>query len=337
MCDELIIGTFKNRNMKSMKRNEFMKRCSAAAALAILGTEHLTAQLLAKNTLDKIGIGLFSLPSLLEKNFEGGIAMLAEMGYSELELYGPYEFSNQSAKTRWSEIIPMLGFSGSGLFGRPADEVQSIFKEYGMSVPSIHTDLETMETNMDAFAKAAEVLGFEYITLPAIPEERRKSMDHYKKMADTFNSIGENAKKMGLKFAYHNHGYGLQEVAGEIPFQVMMDATDPELVFLEMDVFWTTAGRANPVEYLKKYSGRYHMMHVKDMNPISYFAGDGSDAPQWIELFPKMTTAGDGEIDLEAILKTGKAHGVKHFFVEQDRVQQPEIALKRSIDYLKSI
>ena len=148
-----------------------------------------------------------------------------------------------------------------------------------MSVPSIHTDLDTMETNMDAFAKSAEVLGFEYITLPAIPDERRKTMDDYKKMADTFNEIGENAKNIGLKLAYHNHGYGLQELDGQIPFQVMMDATDPELVFLEMDIFWTIAGRANPVEYLKKYSGRYRMMHVKDMNPITYFAGDGSDAP----------------------------------------------------------
>lgn len=280
---------------------------------------------------------MFSLPSLLENDFEGGIRMLADMGYSELELYGPYEFSHQKAKDRWNAITPMLEFSGSGFFGHPADEVKSVFKEYGMSVPSIHTDLDTMETNMDAFSKAAEVLGFEYITLPAIPDERRKTMDDYKKMADAFNSIGENAKNAGLKLAYHNHGYGLQEVDGVVPFQVMMDATDPELVFLEMDVFWTTAGRANPVEYLKKYSGRYHMMHVKDMKPITYFGGDGSDAPQWVALFAKMTTAGDGDIDLDTILKTAKANGVKHFFVEQDMVQQPEIALKRSIDYLKTI
>ncbi len=323
-----------------MKRKDFIQQVGLLSAASALSMEQLFASTWVKSsfdTLDKIGLGLFSLPSLLEKDFEGGIKMLAEMGYSELELYGPYEFSHESAKDRWNTITPMLGFSGSGFFGRPADEVKSIFKEYSMRVPSIHTDLDTMETNMDAFAKAAEVLGFEYITLPAIPDERRKTMDDYKKMADTFNGIGENAKKVGLKLAYHNHGYGLQEVDGQVPFQVMMDDTDPELVFLEMDVFWTTAGRANPVEYLKKYSGRYHMMHVKDMKPITYFAGDGSDAPQWIELFPKMTTAGDGDIDLDTILKTANANGVKHFFVEQDMVQQPEIALKRSIDYLKTI
>ena len=335
--DVLILAIFRIRNIPIMRRNEFIKQISAATALTLLGVEQLSARETKNKTLDKIGLGLFSLPSLLEKDFEGGIQMLADMGYSELELYGPYEFSQQSAKDRWDSIIPMVGFSGSGFFGRTAAEVKSVFTEYGMSVPSIHTDLDTMENNINAFAEPAEVLGFEYITLPSIPDERRKTMDDYKKMADTFNTIGKNAKKIGLKLAYHNHGYGLQEVDGQVPFQVMMDATDPELVFLEMDVFWTIAGRANPAEYLKKYSGRYHMMHVKDMKPITYFAGDGSDAPQWIELFPKMTTAGDGDIDLNAILKTAKENGVKHFFVEHDMVQQPEIALKRSFDYLRNI
>ncbi|MGI9550863.1 MAG: sugar phosphate isomerase/epimerase family protein [Aurantibacter sp.] len=323
-----------------MKRKDFLQQMGLLSAASTLGIEQLFASSLDEPsfaTIDKIGIQLFSLPALLEKDFEGGVAMLTKMGYTELELFGPFEFSTEKAKARWNAITPQLGFSGCGYFGRSADEVKSIFKEHSMSVPSIHTDLDTMETDMEAFAKASEVLGFEYITLPAIPEERRATMDGYKKMADTFNGIGENARKFGLKLAYHNHGYGLREVNGEVPFEVMVDLTDPNLVFLEMDIFWTTAGRADPIDYLKKYSGRYHMMHLKDMKPITYFSGDGSDPPQWMELFPKMTTAGDGDIDLHSIVKTAKENGVKHFFVEQDIVQQPEIALKRSIDYLKTV
>jgi len=285
--------------------------------------------------MNTIGIQLFSLPKLLEKDFEGGIAMLSKMGYSELELYGPFEFSAESNKVGWKALEPMLGFSASGFFGRSANELKAILKQHQMTVPSVHTDLDTLENHIEAFATAKEILGFDYVTLPAIPDERRKTLDDYKKMADTFNTIGENARKLGLKFAYHNHGYGLREVDGHIPFDMMIAATDPELVFLELDVFWTTAGRANPVDYLKKYSGRYHLMHLKDMKPITYFEGDGSDANQWIAFFPKMTTAGDGELDLDTIVRTAQDNGVKHFFVEQDLVQQPEIALKRSLDYLK--
>lgn len=323
-----------------MRRKDFIGQMGLMATFGVWGLETVTGQFLMEKTLktmDKIGIQLFSLPALLEKDFEGGIQMLSKMGYTELELFGPYPYSSESAKAGWKAAEEFLGFSGSGYFGLPEQEVMGLLKENQMNIPSMHTDLDTLENHIEAFGKAKEILGFEYITLPAIPDNRRKSMDDYKKMADMFNSIGENAKKLGLKFAYHNHGYGLNEVDGQIPFQVMMDATDPDLVFLEMDIFWTIAGRANPMEYLKKYSGRYHLLHIKDMKPLTYFSGDGSDMQQWMELFPLMTNVGDGEMDINGIIKTAQEHGAKHFFVEQDLVQNPKTALKRSIDYLKTV
>jgi sugar phosphate isomerase/epimerase len=78
-------------------------------------------------------------------------------------------------------------------------------------------------------------------------------------------------------------------------------------------------------------------MHVKDMKQAKQFSGDGGEAKQWIELFPFMTTAGDGVLDLKSIINQAQKSGVKHFFVEQDMVAEPEIALKKSIDYLKSL
>lgn len=285
-----------------------------------------------------IGIQLFSLPKLLEKDFEGGIKMLHKMGYRELELYGPFDFSVDKAKEHWSAIAKNIGFSGSGYLGHSLEEAQAIFKQYDMSIPSIHADLDTMISNMEGFARAREILGFTYVTLPAMPREYITSdLEGYKKMSEIFNIVGESAKKVGLKFAYHNHGYGFQEVDGKFPIEVLFDRTDPELVFLELDVFWTIAGRANPVEYLKKYKGRYHMIHLKDMKPISHFSGNGSDPSQWTALFPKMTTAGDGDLDLEEIVKVAKETGVKHFFVEQDMVLEPKTALKRSIDYISQL
>jgi sugar phosphate isomerase/epimerase len=79
------------------------------------------------------------------------------------------------------------------------------------------------------------------------------------------------------------------------------------------------------------------MMHVKDMKENKKFAGDGGDMMQWMALFPFMTSAGEGVFDLPAILKAAKDNGMKHFFVEQDLVAQPELALKKSIDYLKKL
>jgi len=323
-----------------MERKDFIRQMGAMAAFGVWGLDRALGQFLTENTIttmDKIGIQLFSLPALLEKDFEGGIQMLSKMGYTQLELFGPYPYSAESAKAGWKAAEPMLGFSGSGYFGFSEQEIMELLQRYDMTIPSMHSDLDTLENHMEAFGKARETLGFEYVTLPAIPDDRRTSMDDYKKMADTFNSIGENAKKLGLKFAYHNHGYGLNEVDGQIPFQVMIDATDPDLVFLEMDIFWTIAGRANPMEYLKKYSRRYHLLHIKDMKPLTHFSGDGASMQQWMELFPLMTNVGDGEMDINGIIQTARENGAKHFFVEQDLVQNPETALKRSIDYLKKV
>ena len=94
---------------------------------------------------------------------------------------------------------------------------------------------------------------------------------------------------------------------------------------------------ADPVDLLTSYPGRTHLMHVKDMKEKKQFSGDGGNSNQWIELFPYMTTAGDGVMNLRAIIEQVKKSGVKHFFVEQDVVANPDVALKRSFDYVKAL
>lgn len=323
-----------------MKRDQFLKGLSFLTASSILSVDPLTAQInkwSASKTIKNIGVQLFSLPKLLDNDFKKSIALLAKMGYTEIELFGPYPYSTTSAKKSWKAVTPMLGFKGSGYFGLPENEIKAIFKDNGMKVPAMHTDLDTLENNIDALCKAANTLGSEYIILPAIPDERRKTLDDYKKMAETFNTIGKNAKNRGVKFAYHNHGYGLSEVNEQIPLHLILDGTDPEFVFFEMDLFWTVAGKANPVEYLKKYSGRYKLMHVKDMKTMQTFSGDGGDASQWFPLFTNMASVGSGVLDIKSIISTATENGVNHFFVEQDMVENPEIALKESFDYLSSL
>jgi len=317
-----------------MNRRNFIANTAALTVGGLLVTSELFA---AKPLLNKIGIQFFSLPKLLEKDLTGTLAMLSKMGYREVELYGPYSFSTEEAKKRWDTITPSLGFTGKGYFGRTAAEMKNILKDHGLTAPSMHTDLDTLKNNMSQLAEAAHATGTEYVVLPAIPDAERKTLDDYKKIAETFNKIGAEAKKYGVKYAYHNHGYGLKEMDGQIPLQLVLDGTDSSLVFLEMDLFWTVAGGADPVALLEKYKNRYHLMHVKDMSKQVRFSGDGGDSKQWIELFPYMTTAGSGVLDLKAILPKAKAVGVKHFIVEQDIVADPEIALKKSYDYLASL
>lgn len=313
-----------------MNRRSFLALTSAG----VLSSSQLLA---FKPVVDKIGIQFFSLPKMLEKDLKGTLAMLAKMGYREVELYGPYEFSAESAKSGWAAVTPSLGFSASGFYGHSASDMKSLLSANGLSAPSMHTDLETLRHHMPKLAEAANTIGAQYVVLPAIPGPERKTLDDYSRLADDFNKIGAEAKKYGVKYAYHNHGYGIKEVNGVMPLSKILDGTDPKLVFFELDLYWTTAGGADPIALLEKYKGRYHLMHVKDMSKKVTFSGDGGDSNQWIELFPFMTTAGSGVLDLKNILTKAKASGMKHFIVEQDMVANPEVALKKSCDFLKTV
>lgn len=317
-----------------LNRRSFLK---TTTTLSVMGAFASQSAFAAGTLLSTIGIQLFSLPRMLEKDLDAAMGMLSGMGYKELELYGPYPFSATSAQEGWKAVTPALGFSGSGYFGRSIGEFKTLLNTYHLSAPAMHTDLDSLQTKMPELAEAAHMLGHRYVVLPAIPGERRKTLDDYKRIAELFNRIGADAKKAGIMFAYHNHGYGMQEMEGQIPLYVILDNTDPSLVLLEMDLYWTTAGGADPVALLEKYSGRYHLMHVKDMKEKVRFSGDGGDAGQWIALFPYMTTAGSGVLNLETIIRKAKDHGVRHFFVEQDMVANPEDALKNSHDYLASL
>ncbi len=303
-----------------------------AAAFYLSPFEEMVEEL---KKIKKVGIQLFSLPKSLDTDLLSTIKMLSMMGYKELELFGPYPFSAASNIESWKNIGKMLGFSGSGYFGKTAQEFRRILDDNGLTAPSAHTDIDTLMNSMDKLGEAAQTLGHKYVVLPSIPDAYRQTLDDYKRTADIFNKIGENAKKNGLKFGYHNHGYGHKPMEGVIPFDLLMQKTDPNLVFLEMDIFWTAAAGVNPIDYLEKYGNRYHSLHLKDMKEKKVFSGDGNTSNQWFELFPQMTTAGDGVMDLKNILKKSQNLGIKHFFVEQDLVVQPEIALKRSIDFLK--
>jgi sugar phosphate isomerase/epimerase len=305
-----------------------------ASVISITGLNNVWT---SANLINKVGVQLFSIPKLLSTDFEAALSLLQEIGFKEVEMYGPYSFSTELAKKYWSSVSNQLGFEGSGFFGKSSKAIAEAFKAHGLNVVSMHTDLDTLQNNMSELAAAAHEVGAKYVVLPAIPEDHRKTVDDYKKTAEAFNKIGAEANKNGIRFAYHNHGYGLQLMNGVLPLDIILNGTDPKLVFLEMDLYWTTAGGANPIELLKKHSGRYKMMHVKDMKEKVHFSGDGGDASQWIALFPYMSSAGDGILDLNNILKVAKENGMDHFFVEQDMVLHPEIALKRSYNYIKSI
>ncbi len=321
-----------------MDRRDVLKALGAVAASRLAAQEVRAAdQPSGDDPIRRLGVGLFSIPKLLDEDFDGALAMLAAIGYKEVETFGPYAFSAPETIQGWSAVARMLGLKGSGLYGRTPARAREILDRNGLSSPSMHTDLASLRTRMEQLAEAAHVLGQRWVILPAIPENERTSLDAYKRIADEFNTIGARAAECGVRFAYHNHGYGLAEMEGTIPLDLILERTDPRLVDFQMDLYWTVAGGTDPVTYFDAHPGRYRLVHIKDMAKPVRFSGDGSTQQEWMELFPFMTDAGKGVLDLERILSHAKKAGVQHFLVERDFAADPREALQASYRYLAGL
>lgn len=319
-----------------LNRREFIKTSAAAAAAGMIPATSI-AEILSSAKVKNIGFQIWSIAKYLEADFDGYLDLIAKTGYKELELFGPYPFSSEKDKQTWTTIAAMLPFSQSGYFGRTAKEFKAILDDKGLRTSAMHIGLDTLRNNLGQTAEAAHILGQEYAGIAAIPEEERKTLDDYKRIADEFNSIGEKAKSLGFKFYYHNHGYGFHPIDGVVPFELILQRTDRDLVFFEMDIYWTLAGGGQPLKLFDANPGRYKYVHIKDMTKEVKFSGDGSDAGQWIELFPYITDAGSGVLDLKTILSRAKRSGVEHFIVENDVVVDPKKSLEHAYKFMASL
>ena len=245
--------------------------------------------------LARVGLQLYTVRDLMAKDVEGTLAAVAGAGYTEVEFAG---YFNKSP----ADILAMLG-------------------RHGLAAPSVHTG----SIAPDDWAKAldaANVVGHKYIVVPWIPEERRKTLDDWKRVAADFNRVAATAQAAGVQFAYHNHDFEFQLVEGQVPFDVLLAETDPKLVQLEIDLYWITKGGHDPLAYFARWPGRVPLVHVKD----------SLGAPDH-----KMVDVGAGTIDWKRIFARSQQAGIQHYFVEHDQPADPIASITASCAYLKQL
>lgn len=254
-----------------------------------------------KGSLDKFGIQLYTLREDMPKDPKGVLKQLSDFGYQQIESYEGEQ----------------------GIFwGMSNTDFKAYLGDLGMTVVSAHCDIyKDFETKA---AQAAEI-GMKYLVCPWVGPQT--SMDDWKKVTDKFNECGDICKKNGIGFAYHNHAYSFKAFSGMIPHDFIMDNTDPELVKHEMDIYWVVTGGADPIDYLKKYSGRFRLCHVKDRMKD---AGDEREAT---------CVLGTGIIDFPSILKVAQENGMEYFIMEQERYDgsTPLKSAEAGANYLKDL
>jgi sugar phosphate isomerase/epimerase len=138
------------------------------------------------------------------------------------------------------------------------------------------------------------------------------------------NKCGETANRHGLKLAYHNHDFEFKKIDGIVPYDILLNEIDPNLMDFEIDLYWTRKGGVEALDYFKKYPGRFPLWHVKDMEKSEdqFFTEVGNGVIDWKKYFHKASEA-----------------GMRHFYVEQDQCKNylPMKSVEMSIDYLKKL
>jgi sugar phosphate isomerase/epimerase len=205
----------------------------------------------------------------------------------------------RSASTRWS-----FSTTSAGNLGR--FETSSIGSDWKRPRPT--------------FPGRPSKRGHSYVLLAWLPPEDRSSLAQYRDLAALCNEVGKTCTSAGLQFAYHNHDFEFRTIDGQVPFDVLLNETDPDHVEFEIDLYWITKGGRDPLDYFQAHPGRFTLCHVKDM------AEGGA-----------MADVGSGQIDFAAIFARSEQAGLRYFFVEHDEPPDPLASIDSSFNYLKTL
>jgi sugar phosphate isomerase/epimerase len=277
-------------------RRDFL-RISGAGALGALAFSEYSFKAADPKSFG-IGLQLYTIRDAMDKDLEGSLKKVADMGYKYLEL----------AK-----------YADGKFYGMEPKEFKKVVSDLGMVILSSHTQVEAQGITLENAKKMTEdhaKLGVKYCVQPWVVEEARKTVASFQKMAADWNKVGEIMKSSGIQFGYHNHNFEFGKVEGKVPyFDIFLAELDKDLVTMELDLFWVTKAGQNPVEIFKKYPGRFQLFHMKDMftkqDPFYTTTGVTDFAP-----------VGTGLINFKEILASKDIAGMKYMFVEQDQSRE---------------
>jgi sugar phosphate isomerase/epimerase len=276
-----------------MNRKEFLLQTSTFA----VGSVFLPSFISPKKEVKNVGVQLYTFRKEMAADALGTLKQIAALGIKQIE-------SAKSEKGHYYGLLPR--------------EMKQACGDLGMTLRSghVHVDKDWKKT-MDEAAES----GQEYLICSSMPSSGQ-TVSNYKKVADIFNKAGDECRRRGIKFGYHNHEYEFESEGGEVLYDVLLNNTDAKLVHMELDLGWAVVGGKAPLEYFNKYPGRFPLWHLKDMNLAKKHS---------VEF-------GEGGLDITAMLKKQKQSGLQYFFVEQEEyASTPMESMKYNMEYLKKL
>ena len=225
--------------------------------------------------------------------------------------------------------VESAGYENGKFYNLSPSDFKSLLNEMKLTPISSHQGTVTFE-NIDQQIADLKAAGFQYFVIQVPPMglfghdgSKMTMKGGAKNLAQILDKLGEKCAAAGLQLLYHNHDFEfMKDADGTVVIDYLLENCNPKYVNFQMDLYWVTKAGADPVEYFKRYPGRFKIWHVKDMDKEGRFA-----------------PVGNGTIDFETILAKKELSGMQSYFVEQDRTftMEPLEAIKVSHEGLKKI
>jgi sugar phosphate isomerase/epimerase len=281
-----------------MDRRKFLTSLGLAAAGSQLACASVAQNAAPARRLRRVGIQLYTLRDDARRDLERTLGDIAAAGYKDVEL-----------------------LSSMNNFGMPPARLREILDRNGLRAPSTHVGVEAFN-DLDRQLADAAILGHQYIILASLPGNDR-TLDGYKRWADRLNEVGRRSLTHGVWIGFHDEAYDFTPIGGVVPYDVIVERTDPAVVRLQLDTGNMAMGGRDPFEYLKRLGSRYWLFHIKDVPALGA---------------PNDTELGKGMIDFKRLLANIDHIDDKLLYVEQETYPgAPLDSARRDYEYLSRL
>jgi len=271
----------------------------------------------------KVGLQLYSIRQDMQKDMDSALKQVKEIGYDYVEF--------------------------AGYFGRSAEEIREMLDKYGLTCISVHQKHDIFFDKCEESIEYLKTIGAKYCAVPWMGKEKHKGTAEFENTVKEFNFVGKALKDAGIQLLYHNHDFEFERYEGKFLLDWLYETISEDLLQTEIDTCWVRYAGYDPAEYIRKYTGRSPIVHLKDfvcdnfnMGP-AYALIDSSgkeEKPTDRKATGfKFMPVGMGVQDVPSILKAAEDAGADIIIVEQDEsVDRPAMeAVKISRDYLRKL
>lgn len=267
-----------------------------------------------------IALQLYSVREDLEKDFEGTLKAVKAMGYEGVEF--------------------------AGLYGRTAEEVKAACDANGLIPYSAHISTGALMENVAGVVGCYAEIGCKYIAIPWAEINRElPGADGYKDFLKDIKTISNECKKHGIQLLYHNHDFEFEKIDGKNKLDILYDDTLPFELMTEIDTCWAKVGGEDPADYIRKYTGRAPVVHLKDFvggkteNMYGLIDADTAQKGEQTAEF-ELRPVGCGVQDVTSIIKAAEDAGAQVIVIEQDDPSMGKSSMEcvsLSLDNVKKI